>query len=86
VPNLQRISEVNEKVLKEGIVYRNYDEEYHSKNLGGLSLFCSTDLEDCVRPVERDEIDQSIYILRKDLTKQQVSYIPPETWHKINKV
>ena len=39
VPGISRIEEVNEKLSKEGIFFRDYDREYYRKNLDKLLLF-----------------------------------------------
>ena len=39
VPGLSRIEEVNEKLKKEGIFFRDYDREYYKKNLDKLHMF-----------------------------------------------
>lgn len=50
VPSLSRIEEVNEKLDKEGIFFRDYDREYYHKSLDKLHLFLNQDLEDCFVP------------------------------------
>ena len=39
VPSLARIEEVNDKLDKEGIFFRDYDREYYKKNLDKLQMF-----------------------------------------------
>jgi hypothetical protein len=39
VPGMSRIEEVNDKLVSEGVFFRNYDREYVHKNLDKLHLF-----------------------------------------------
>ena len=39
VPSLARIEEVNEKLNKEGLFFRDYDREYSQKNLDKFQMF-----------------------------------------------
>lgn len=72
VPSLLRIEEVNERIAKEGVFFRDYDRDLESKHLAYYCMFLNEDLEDCVRPLSEAEIDQSLRNLRRDKGKHLV--------------
>jgi hypothetical protein len=72
VPGLIRIEEVNARIAKEGLFFRDYDMDFESKQLGQYCMFQNDDLEDCVKPLYESEIDQSIRHLRRDPNKHLV--------------
>ena len=72
VPGLSRIEEVNEKLTKEGIFFRDYDREYMKKDLDKLHMFLNQDLEDCLIPQNNLEMDCSMLNLRNDPNKHMV--------------
>ena len=72
VPSLSRIEEVNHKMSKEGIFFRDYDREYYKKNLDKLHMFLNQDLEDCLVPQDNLEMDCSLLNLRNDPNKFMV--------------
>ena len=57
VPSLLRIEEVNERIEKEGVFFRDYDRELESKQLAHYCMFLNEDLEECVRPLSLADID-----------------------------
>ena len=72
MPSLARIEEVNDKLSKEGVFFRDYDREYNRKNLDKYQLFLNQDLEDCFVPQCSLDYDCSLLNLRNDPNKHMV--------------
>lgn len=64
VPGLTNIDIVQEKLDKEGLLWRDFDSESKEKRLNRLQIFANVDLEDCIVPDNASMIDQSIHNLR----------------------
>jgi hypothetical protein len=82
VPGLHRIEEVNARMEKEGMFFRDYDADFENKQLGQYAMFHNIDLEDCVRPLSEAHIDQSIRNLRRDRNKDLVEQHARQYWQK----
>ena len=83
VPGLIRIEEVNQRIASEGLFFRDYEQEFESKQLGQLHMFLNDDLEDCVRPLNEGDIDQSIRNLRRDPNKWLVEEHARQYWKRV---
>lgn len=82
VPGLLRIEEVNQRIAKEGLFFRDYERDFESKRLKEYCMFLNEDLEDCVIPSGEGGIDLSIRNLRRDRNKHLVEEHARQYWKR----